>query len=136
MKHQEFWDAVGRGEAAYGDKAMNEIKPCPFCGGTSVSVIKGDTFRWRKAVCNACDAKAPEVRIQTSGDGTPDQWEDEADVKAMAEWNKRAPVPLRDLSDEEIAVLWNAQQGEEASVFDCVRAIIKAAREKQQCVQS
>lgn len=66
-----------------------ERKPCPFCGSHEVHVVEGDTFRWRVAVCGGCSARAPDVRIQTSGPGTPLEWEERARVNAMAEWNKR-----------------------------------------------
>ena len=67
------------------------IKPCPFCGGTEVQVIDGSTFRWRLAQCQGCYAQAPEVRIQTAGGGTRDEWEVKATRLALDEWNKRAP---------------------------------------------
>lgn len=40
------------------------IKPCPWCGGTSVSVVEKE-FRYRMAVCDECDAHAPDVRHDT-----------------------------------------------------------------------
>lgn len=70
--------------------------PCPFCGATNVSVIEGDTFRWRVAQCNECEAQAPVVRIQTMGEGTPKQWEEQARIDAIAEWNTRAAQPPGD----------------------------------------
>ena len=68
---------------------MTDLKPCPFCGETNVSVNNGSTFRWRVAVCNCCGAQAGEVRAQTYGDGTRDTWEAEAKKDALAEWNRR-----------------------------------------------
>lgn len=64
-------------------------KPCPFCGGTDVSVIEGSTFRWRKVRCNDCDAECGEVRIKTSGTGTLNEWEEQAHFDAFKEWNTR-----------------------------------------------
>ena len=66
------------------------IKPCPFCGSTDVQVFEGSTFRWRLASCQGCYAQAGEVRIQTAGTGTPDEWEVKATRLALDEWNKRA----------------------------------------------
>lgn len=63
--------------------------PCPFCGDDNISVREGSGFRWRVAFCTGCDAQAGEVRAQTSGPGTPDEWERTATVDAIAEWNKR-----------------------------------------------
>lgn len=64
--------------------------PCPFCGCSEVTVIEGSTFRWRVAVCDGCDARAPEVRAQTAGEGTPDEWEAKAVEAALAAWSTRA----------------------------------------------
>lgn len=63
--------------------------PCPFCGDTSVHVCEGSTFRWRVAVCGGCGAIGPEVRIQTLGDGTREEWEQAAHASAIAAWNDR-----------------------------------------------
>jgi Lar family restriction alleviation protein len=64
--------------------------PCPFCGGTNIEVVEGDTFRWRLACCRECGAQAGEVRIQTLGDGTPEEWEADAASRAIEEWNRRS----------------------------------------------
>ena len=38
-----------------------ELKPCPWCGGTpSGAVIHGSTFRWRRV--EGCCVDGPEVR--------------------------------------------------------------------------
>lgn len=66
-----------------------DIKPCPFCGGISVSVSDADSFRWRRAVCNECGAEAPEVRRQTLGAGTNEEWEADAERRAIEAWNER-----------------------------------------------
>ena len=68
---------------------MSDIKPCPFCGGHSVAVVEGDTFRWRLAQCQDCGAQAPDVRIQTMGEGTREQWEAAAHRAALDAWNMR-----------------------------------------------
>jgi Lar family restriction alleviation protein len=68
---------------------MTEPLPCPFCGGPSVSVSDGSTFRWRVAACNTCGAQCGEIRAQTLGEGTPQEWEAEAREEAIAEWNTR-----------------------------------------------
>jgi len=62
--------------------------PCPFCGGQSVSVKEGSTFRWLYATCNECGAQAGEVRINTLS-GNRGQAMREATQDAIAEWNKR-----------------------------------------------
>jgi len=64
-------------------------KPCPFCGGSNATVIEGSTFRWRLVKCNCCGAQGPEIRIQTVGDGTQEEWERRARADAITEWNKR-----------------------------------------------
>ena len=72
---------------------MNPL-PCPFCGGTEVVLREGSTFRWRMIGCTECGAQAGEVRVQTLGDGTPEEWEADAASRAIEEWNGRAPVVL------------------------------------------
>lgn len=68
--------------------------PCPFCGcDKPVGVAEGSAFRWRVAYCSNCDACAGEVRVQTYGEGTPNEWEATATVDAIKEWNTRTPSP-------------------------------------------
>lgn len=64
-------------------------KPCPFCGESSTQVQEGSTFRWRYVECNGCLARGPEVRAQTLGEGTAQQWEADAQARAIAAWNER-----------------------------------------------
>jgi len=64
--------------------------PCPFCGSTNFDVRDGSTFRWRSPYCVDCEATASEVRIQTLGEGTKEEWEAQARTKAIEEWNRRA----------------------------------------------
>ena len=66
-----------------------EVKPCPFCGHQGVTVQEGSTFRWRYAFCDGCGAQGGEVRCQTLGEGTPEEWEKTAEAAATAEWNER-----------------------------------------------
>jgi hypothetical protein len=63
--------------------------PCPFCGGTSVTMIEGSTFRWRNMECADCGARCGEVRADTL---QPDAQKREGDVyiKAVEEWNRRS----------------------------------------------
>lgn len=67
----------------------DEPLPCPFCGNTNIDVCEGTTFRWRQAICRECGGRSGEVRIQTFGDGTPEQWEQEAKREAIEAWNQR-----------------------------------------------
>ena len=63
-----------------------ELKPCPWCGGTpSGAVIHGSTFRWRRV--EGCCVDGPEVRHVPTTDGT----DAEADSRrrAIASWNDR-----------------------------------------------
>lgn len=72
---------------------------CPFCGHTDVQVVEGSTFRWRVAACENCGARAGEVRIQTLGEGTLEQWEIAARESALVEWNTRFVVPADSQSE-------------------------------------
>jgi Lar family restriction alleviation protein len=69
-----------------------EIIPCPFCGSTNISVVETSTFRWRAPECQECGAVGPEVRIQTMGDGTKEEWEEAASIAAIQVWNDRAMI--------------------------------------------
>lgn len=68
---------------------MTSPKPCPFCGSENVSVVEGSTFRWRAISCAECDAIGPEVRMQTTGPGTREEWEANAKIVAVEAWNER-----------------------------------------------
>ena len=86
---------------------MSEFLRCPFCGESSITVADGATFRWRHVECGACGAIGPEIRCQTMGEGTPAEWERQAEADAIAAWNERAiPAELRDLID-----CWKANYG-------------------------
>lgn len=69
--------------------SSKDIVPCPFCGGKLVDTEEGSTFRWMVACCAECGAQGPEVRVQTLGDGSPKQWNEQGCIDALAEWNKR-----------------------------------------------
>ena len=62
-----------------------KLLPCPFCGGTDVSVEEGSTFRHAVAICNNCDAAAPEA-LAIHGDKKKTQ------EAALTEWNRRASI--------------------------------------------
>lgn len=66
------------------------VVPCPWCAAMNVEVAEGSTFRWRKAMCAVCGAEAPEVRVQTTGSGTRDEWQAAADREAVQTWNQCA----------------------------------------------
>lgn len=68
---------------------MTKPLPCPFCGGTLVTVIVGETHRWRLVEC-ACGARGPDARVQTIGEGTKEQWEAKGRENAIAAWNQRS----------------------------------------------
>lgn len=63
--------------------------PCPFCGCEDVSFQEGNTFRWLQVVCCVCGARCGEVRIQTLGEGSKEEWEAEVKRAAVKEWNRR-----------------------------------------------
>jgi hypothetical protein len=73
------------------EKALEPL-PCPFCGGHEVTIVEGGSFRWRLAQCCNCGAQSGEVRVQTLGDGTKEEWEAQAERNAIAEWNTRAAL--------------------------------------------
>ena len=67
------------------------IKPCPFCGSVNGTDEQGETYRWRRWVCNECGATGPETRcfitMACRKDGPAAR---EARALALAEWNTRA----------------------------------------------
>ena len=65
-------------------------KPCPFCGHTGIAIHEGSTFRWMVAECIECGATCGEVRVQTMGDGSPEEWKARAERAAVDAWNTRA----------------------------------------------
>ena len=65
-------------------------KPYPFCGGIGIAIRDGSTFRWVVAECIECGATCGEVRVQTMGDGSPEEWMAQAERAAVEAWDKRA----------------------------------------------
>lgn len=82
-------------------KDQHKLEPCPWCGGVGVDVVETSTFRWRVAQCKHCGAQCSEIRVQTMGDGTREEWEAKAHADAIEAWNTRAhlqqrPLPVRE----------------------------------------
>lgn len=69
------------------------IAPCPFCGHVGLDFNEGSTFRWLSADCTKCGATCGEVRIQTLGEGTKEEWTAQAQRDAIEVWNARKPAP-------------------------------------------
>lgn len=66
--------------------------PCPFCGHDGpLDFSEGSTFRWLSYSCGGCGV-GNETRVQTLGDGTPEQWRAKAEQDAISEWNERKPA--------------------------------------------
>lgn len=72
-----------------------EALPCPFCGSPRNTICEGSTFRWRCVACDECGARSGEVRVQTLGVGTKEEWEADARIKAIEEWNYRVIPPAQ-----------------------------------------
>ena len=68
------------------------LKPCPFCGHVGLHFSDGSTFRWLDYSCAGCGIGS-EVRMQTLGDGTKEQWRAQAEQDAIKEWNTRSAPP-------------------------------------------
>lgn len=78
---------------------MNELKPCPFCGGkaeieqTAYGTTNYASCKLTFAVrCTECDATAPNangyIAIKLSSDGNLNPWHDDR-LKAIEAWNRR-----------------------------------------------
>lgn len=92
MENEQKQDGAGTDGAASAVERSVMPLPCPFCGNREITVIEGSTFRWRRVECNYCGAQGPEARVQTTGEGTPIQWEKEGANDAIKEWNTRATL--------------------------------------------
>lgn len=68
------------------------LLPCPFCGHVGLDFTEGSTFRWRIAQCAGCGATTGEERIQTTGEGTKEEWEAVCRARLIAAWNRRATL--------------------------------------------
>ena len=68
---------------------MTDAKPCPWCGFVGVQVREGSSFRWMYAECDGCGVNGPEIRVQTLGEGTREQWWAEGKQDALDAWNLR-----------------------------------------------
>ena len=68
-----------------------ELLPCPFCGHApaDLNFTEGSTFRWLAWCCSDCGIGS-EVRKQTMGEGTNEEWADAAKNDARTIWNTRA----------------------------------------------
>lgn len=81
-----------------------ELKPCPFCGCTTLSIyawdIQPDDFHSAHVSCCDCEARGPEAN-------TADGWlpsKDEAKEEATILWNRRAAqTEIRSQALEEAA---------------------------------
>lgn len=77
------------------DRDNPPLKPCPWCGCNpeKLSITEGSTFRWRLVACPECGAGPGEIRVQTMGSGTPQEWEAQAVIDAAEAWNTRKEKP-------------------------------------------
>ena len=70
---------------------MTTALPCPFCGHhKELCFTEGSTFRWLAYSCRGCGV-GNETRKQTMGDGTSEEWVEQAKIDAVTEWNTRTP---------------------------------------------
>lgn len=70
---------------------LRKLLPCPWCGCTKITTHEGSTFRWMAVECAECGAGPGEIRVQTIGDGTPQDWEKQAQANVVKAWNTRRP---------------------------------------------
>jgi len=98
------------------------IKPCPFCGYVGLDFHEGTTFRWLAAECGGCGATCGETRVQTIGQGTKDEWMQQAQADAIEVWNTRVQNTGDQAMQQEIKELHQAiEQAEkqEPAYFIC-----------------
>ena len=82
------------------------LAACPFCGEqpTDLEFTEGSTFRWLAWSCPGCGVGS-ETRKQTMGEGSKEEWCEQAKEDARKTWNTRAalsaqPAPAPEPSDE------------------------------------
>lgn len=72
---------------------MNELKPCPFCGGKPYlethhrAFIKAKTTRVAFVRCRECEARTQRFELTDFGRTSHSE---EANKKAIEAWNRRA----------------------------------------------
>ena len=72
---------------------MNELKPCPFCGGKPYletshrEFIQAKTTRVAFVRCTECNARTQRFELQSFGCTSSSK---EANKKAIEAWNRRA----------------------------------------------
>ena len=92
---------------------MDELKPCPFCGGNDVSVYAFNCIPDAHVVCNNCKCQT-ECYNANPMDDTQEREKLSAEM-AIAAWNRRAQHELGDpktnadriraMTDQELARL-------------------------------
>jgi transcription elongation factor Elf1 len=104
------------------------VKPCPFCGHVGISLAEGTTYRWRVAECSECGARCGEIRVQTSGAGTRQEWEAVGVVNAIEEWNKRTePADLAE-ARRDVEALREMVDSTKVAAWDKCAEIIRRAQ--------
>ena len=72
---------------------MNELKPCPFCGGKPYlethhrAFIKAKTTRVAFVRCRECESRTQRFELTDIGRTS---YSEEANKKAIEAWNRRA----------------------------------------------
>jgi Lar family restriction alleviation protein len=64
---------------------MNELRECPFCGGSDLYFDDVGNYRWGAVHCGDCEMHGPLFR-KSSGGEVVEGWE----KTATTEWNRRA----------------------------------------------
>jgi len=105
--------------------------PCPFCGHVGLDFCEGSTFRWLSYSCGGCGT-GNETRIQTLGEGTNEEWLDQAKRDAVEHWNTRVAIDdatVR-LTDEQLDVAWRMLSDVQSCAMtrDLMRALVHVAR--------
>ncbi len=81
------------------------VLPCPFCGHVGLSFTEGSTFRWMAYSCAGC-GMGSETRKQTMGEGTNEEWAEQAKLDAIEEWNRRAALEGEERAAEPVAWMY------------------------------
>ena len=98
-----------------------DLKPCPFCGGSNITLatydVQPDNYHAGHAYCNDCGMEGPSSLSLPEPDGhwMPDA--DSAKEEGAKAWNRRSDASLAD-AQAEIARLRGALEEINRTTFD------------------
>ena len=98
-----------------------ELKPCPFCGGSNITLtsydVQPDNYHAGSAYCNDCEMGGPSSLSLPEPDGYWMPGADSAKEEGAKAWNRRSDATPAD-AQAEIARLRRALEEINRTTFD------------------